>query len=165
MHLAHLGMAVAVTGITLVKAYEVERDVRMGLGDTVAIGQYTFKLRDVSQVPGPNYKAMRGDFEVTQNGVAVTTLQPEKRAYFSSTMPMTEAAIDSGALRDLYVSLGEEIDGEPRSWSVRVYYKPFIGWLWSGVLLMVAGGLMAAADRRYRRKTQATQAFQKLQQA
>ena len=165
MHLAHLGMAVAVTGITLVKAYEVERDVRMGLNDTVAIGQYTFKLRDVTQVPGPNYKAMRGDFEVTKNGSAVTTLQPEKRAYFSSTMPMTEAAIDSGALRDLYVSLGEEIDGtagEPRSWSVRVYYKPFIGWLWAGVLLMVAGGLLAAGDRRYRKKIQAQA---KLQQA
>jgi cytochrome c-type biogenesis protein CcmF len=156
MHLAHLGMAVAVTGITLVKAYEVERDVRMGLGDTVAIGQYSFKLRDVVQVPGPNYKAMRGDFEVTHNGSAVTTLQPEKRIYFSSTMPMTEAAIDSGALRDLYVSLGEEIDGaagEARSWSVRVYFKPFIAWLWTGVLLMVAGGLLAAADRRYRKKS------------
>jgi cytochrome c-type biogenesis protein CcmF len=156
MHLAHLGMAVAVTGITLVKAYEVERDVRMALSDTVAIGNYSFKLRDVSEVPGPNYKAMRGDFEVTKNGATVTTLQPEKRIYFSSTMPMTEAAIDSGALRDLYVSLGEEIDataGEARSWSVRVYYKPFIAWLWTGVLLMVAGGLLAAADRRYRKKT------------
>lgn len=154
MHLAHLGMAVVVTGITLVKAYEVERDVRMGLGDTVSIGQYAFKLNDVKQVPGPNYKAMRGDFEVTKNGAVVTTLHPEKRAYFSSTMPMTEAAIDAGALRDLYVSLGEEIDGDTLSWSVRVYYKPFIGWIWTGVLLMVAGGLFAASDRRYRKKAQ-----------
>lgn len=151
MHLAHLGIAVITVGITMVKSYEVERDVRMGLNDTVTIENYNFELVGVSDVNGPNYKAIRGDIKVTKDGKYLEMLYPEKRKYFSSAMPMTEAGIDSGFLRDLYVSLGEPIEGERLQWSVRVFYKPFISWLWYGAILMVLGGLLAVSDRRYRK--------------
>jgi cytochrome c-type biogenesis protein CcmF len=151
MHLAHLGIAVVVVGITLVKGYEVERDVRMGLNDTVSIENYTFELVGVSNVDGPNYKALRGEIKVTKDNQFLEVLHPEKRKYFSSAMPMTEAAIDSGLFRDLYVSLGESIEGDKPQWSVRVFYKPFVSWLWYGAILMVLGGLLAVSDRRYRK--------------
>jgi cytochrome c-type biogenesis protein CcmF len=151
MHLAHLGIAVITVGITMVKTYEVERDVRMGLNDTVTIENYSFELVGVSDVDGPNYKALRGDIKVTKDGKYLEMLYPEKRKYFSSAMPMTEAGIDSGLFRDLYVSLGEPIEGERMQWSVRVFYKPFVSWLWYGSILMVLGGLLAVSDRRYRK--------------
>jgi cytochrome c-type biogenesis protein CcmF len=151
MHLAHLGIAVITVGITMVKTYEVERDVRMGLNDTVTIENYNFELVGVSDVDGPNYKALRGDIKVTKDGKYLEMLYPEKRKYFSSAMPMTEAGIDSGLFRDLYVSLGEPIEGERMQWSVRVFYKPFVSWLWYGSILMVLGGLLAVSDRRYRK--------------
>jgi len=151
MHLAHLGIAVITVGITMVKSYEVERDVRMGLNDTVTIENYSFELTGVSDVDGPNYKALRGDIKVTKDGKYLEMLYPEKRKYFSSAMPMTEAGIDSGLFRDLYVSLGEPIEGERLQWSVRVFYKPFVSWLWYGAILMVLGGLLAVSDRRYRK--------------
>ena len=151
MHLAHLGIAVITVGITMVKSYEVERDVRMGLNDTVTIENYNFELVGVSDVNGPNYKALRGDIKVTKDGKYLEMLYPEKRKYFSSAMPMTEAGIDSGLFRDLYVSLGEPIEGERLQWSVRVFYKPFVSWLWYGAILMVLGGLLAVSDRRYRK--------------
>jgi len=151
MHLAHLGIAVITVGITMVKTYEVERDVRMGLNDTVTIENYSFELVGVSDVDGPNYKALRGDIKVSKDGKYLEMLYPEKRKYFSSAMPMTEAGIDSGLFRDLYVSLGEPIEGERMQWSVRVFYKPFVSWLWYGSILMVLGGLLAVSDRRYRK--------------
>ncbi|MBU3710513.1 MAG: heme lyase CcmF/NrfE family subunit [Limnohabitans sp.] len=151
MHLAHFGMAVLVVGVTGVKSYEVERDVRMGIGEQVTIAPYSFKMVGLQEVKGPNYNAVRGEFDVFKDGQFLEKMYPEKRRYFSSAMPMTEAAIDSGFMRDLYVSLGESLGGTPAQWSVRVYYKPFVPWLWAGVLLMVAGGLLAALDRRYRR--------------
>jgi cytochrome c-type biogenesis protein CcmF len=150
MHLAHLGIAVVV-GVTMVKGYEVERDVRMGINDTVSIENYTFELVGVSEVNGPNYKAIRGEVNVSKDGKPLEVLYPEKRKYFSSAMPMTEASIDSGLFRDLYVSLGEAIQGEKPQWSVRVFYKPFVSWLWYGAILMVLGGLLAVSDRRYRK--------------
>jgi cytochrome c-type biogenesis protein CcmF len=154
MHLAHLGVAVFVAGVTLVKGYEVEKDVRMLVGDTVQIAGYTVRLVGVKDVPGPNYMAQRGEVELSQDGRVLRMLQPEKRSYFSSQMPMTETAIDSGLTRDVYVSLGERLDGEgsTAAWSVRVYYKPFVVWIWGGCLLMAFGGGLAAADRRYRLK-------------
>jgi cytochrome c-type biogenesis protein CcmF len=148
---AHLGMAVLVIGITGVKSFEVERDVRMKVGDVVTIAPYTFRLNSLDEVLGPNYKAVRGDVEVLRNDKVIEVLQPEKRRYFSSAMAMTEAGIDSGFMRDLYVSLGEPLDDARTEWSVRVYYKPFVPWLWGGVLLMVLGGVFAALDRRYRK--------------
>jgi cytochrome c-type biogenesis protein CcmF len=152
MHLAHMGISVFVVGVTLVNGYQTERDVRMAPGDTVSLGGYTFRFLGVDEVPGPNYKAMRGTVEVQQDGKAIETLHPEKRHYLSSAMPMTEAAIDAGLTRDLYVALGEPLDGigPTASWSVRVYHKPFVDWIWGGCLLMALGGLLAAADKRYR---------------
>jgi cytochrome c-type biogenesis protein CcmF len=138
----------------MVKGYEVEKDVRMALGDTVEIGGYTAKLLGVTQVPGPNYTALRGDVELSRGGQVLARLNPEKRSYFSSQMPMTETAIDSNFTRDLYVSLGEPLNakGAAPVWSVRVYYKPFIVWIWGGCLFMALGGALAASDRRYRLK-------------
>ncbi|MSQ57100.1 MAG: heme lyase CcmF/NrfE family subunit [Limnohabitans sp.] len=157
MHLAHLGLAVLVMGITGVKSYEVERDVRMGIEDVVTIEPYTFKLMGIQEVMGPNYKAQEAVVHVELNGVHIKTLKPQKRRYFSSAMPMTEAAIDSGLMRDLYVSLGDPLPGDRPEWSMRVYYKPFVPWLWAGILMMVAGGLLAALDRRYRKSSNDTQ--------
>jgi cytochrome c-type biogenesis protein CcmF len=154
MHLAHLGIAVVVVGVTMVKGYEVERDVRMGITDTVSIENYTFELVGVSEVNGPNYRAIRGEVNVTKDGKPLEVLYPEKRKYFSSAMPMTEASIDSGLFRDLYVSLGEPIQGDRPQWSVRVFYKPFVSWLWYGAILMVLGGLLAVSDRRYRKSAE-----------
>ena len=148
MHLAHLGLAVCVTGVTLVKGYETEKDVRMAPGETVAIGPYTLRFVGVREVEGPNYRANRGELELLREGQVVRTMQPEKRAYLSSQMPMTEAAIDSGLTRDVYVSLGEPLEGG--AWSVRAYHKPFVDWIWGGAVLMALGGLLAASDRRYR---------------
>jgi cytochrome c-type biogenesis protein CcmF len=150
MQCAHIGLAVVVAGITGVKSFEVERDVRMGVGDVVTIAPYAFRLQGMSEVKGPNYRAVRADVEVLKNGQPIDRLYPEKRRYFSTAMPMTEAAIDSGFMRDLYVSLGDPIDGPTPQWSMRVYYKPFVPWIWAGVLLMVLGGGLAAVDRRYR---------------
>ena len=150
-HIAHFGMAVLVIGITGVKCYEVERDVRMHIGDVVTIAPYTFRLNSLDEVRGPNYKAVRADVQVLRDDKIIEILQPEKRRYFSSAMAMTEAGIDSGFMRDLYVSLGEPLDDARTEWSMRVYYKPFVPWLWGGVLLMVLGGVLAALDRRYRK--------------
>ncbi len=150
MHLAHIGIAITVVGVVLVKAYESEQDVRMAPGDTVKAGEYVLRFQGVSAVPGPNYTAQRGTVELLRNGEVQQILNPEKRQYISSAMPMTEAAIDSGVTRDIYVSLGDPLGGNEGAWSVRVYYKPFVNWIWFGALLMALGGALAASDRRYR---------------
>jgi cytochrome c-type biogenesis protein CcmF len=148
MLLAHLGVAVFIVGVTLVKGYETERDVRMAVGDTVKVGSYTFRFDGVRDVPGPNYTASRASVDVSKDGKSIETLHPEKRIYLAQQMPMTEAAIDSGFLGDIYVSLGDPVgDG---SWAVRVYDKPFINWIWFGCILMALGGFLALSDRRYR---------------
>ncbi|MBU3615975.1 heme lyase CcmF/NrfE family subunit [Polynucleobacter sp. JS-Polo-80-F4] len=150
MQVAHLGIAVFVIGVTMVGAYQEEKDVRMSAGDTVTVGGYQIQLQGVNAVRGPNYQAMRGTFILSKNGSGQISLYPEKRSYFSSTMPMTEAAIDAGLTRDVYVSLGEELGDQ--SWAVRVYYKPFVDWIWGGCLLMALGGVLAMSDKRYRLK-------------
>ncbi|CAM3638881.1 heme lyase CcmF/NrfE family subunit [Polynucleobacter arcticus] len=150
MQVAHLGIAVFVIGVTMVGAYQEEKDVRMLAGESVSVGGYQIQMQGVSAVPGPNYNAMQGTFLLTRNGNLEATMYPEKRSYFSSTMPMTEAAIDVGITRDIYVSLGEELDD--KSWAVRVYYKPFVDWIWGGCLLMALGGVLAISDKRYRMK-------------
>ena len=146
--LAHVGVAALVAGITLVKGYEAQKEVRMDPGDTVELGGYVFRFDGVAGVAGPNYMAERATLLVTRNGKAITTLQPSKRRYLSREKPMTEAAIDSGFTRDLYATLGDRL--ESGSWIVRVQVKPFVGWIWGGALLMALGGLLSASDRRYR---------------
>jgi cytochrome c-type biogenesis protein CcmF len=148
MLVAHLGVAVFVAGVTLVKGYESEKDVRMREGDSAELGGYVFKLERVSSVMGPNYRAARAQVSVSRAATPVTTLFPERRIYTVQQMPMTEAAIDTGFTRDLYVSLGDPLEGG--AWLVRVHYKPFIDWIWGGCLIMALGGLLAASDRRYR---------------
>ena len=148
MQLGHIGIAVFVIGVTMVGAYQDEKDVRMGPGDTVSVGGYQIRLVDVRPTQGPNYQATRGSFELLRHGKVEEVLYPEKRNYDSSTMPMTEAAIDSGLTRDIYVSLGEPLEGN--AWAVRVYYKPFVDWIWGGCLLMALGGIFAVLDKRYR---------------
>ena len=153
MHLAHVGIAVTTVGITMVMGYESEKDVRMTMGDTVEVAGYTFKLTGIDNKMGPNYRADVGTVELSQGGKVLRTMHPEKRLYFSSTMPMTEAAIDTGLTRDVYVSLGEPLnDGDKPAWAMRVYYKPFVSWIWGGCVLMALGGTIAALDRRYRKK-------------
>jgi cytochrome c-type biogenesis protein CcmF len=150
MHLAHLGIAAFIIGVTLVNGYETEKDVRMEIGSTVTMGGYTFRFNGASPVSGPNYQAMRGDIDVLLNGEKIRVMQPEKRTYNASGMAMTEPAIDTGFLRDLYVALGEPL--EDGAWVVRVYHKPFVDWIWFGCLLMAFGGILAVTDRRYRLK-------------
>jgi cytochrome c-type biogenesis protein CcmF len=163
MHLGHLGIAVFVLGVTMVGGFQEEKDVRMEPGDTTTVGGHQFKFVGVRQVPGPNYTAARGEFQVSQDGKPGRTLFPEKRTYRSSTMPMTNAAIDAGVTRDVYVSLGEPLEGQ--AWAVRVYYKPFVDWIWGGCLLMALGGLFALADRRYRLQVKARETVGGLQGA
>ena len=149
MLLAHLGVAVFIVGVTMVNSYQTERDVKMAPGDTVTIGRYTFRFEGTAETPGPNYRAVRGTFDVARDGISFEKLMPEKRVYASQrSMPMTEAAIDSGIFGDLYVSLGEPIEGQ--AWAVRVYRKPFVTWIWFGCIVMALGGLVALSDRRYR---------------
>ncbi len=150
---AHLGVAAFAFGVSMVKTYETERDVKMGPGDSTEIAGYSFKMTGLRTVPGPNYQAAQGRIEVSRNGTAVATLFPEKRVYRVQSNPMTEAAVDSNGLRDLYISMGEQLpSGE---WIVRVQYKPFIVWIWGGCLMMMAGGVLAMSDRRYRVKREA----------
>ena len=148
MILAHCGIAVFVVGVTMVKGFETEQDLRMNVGDHATIGGYTFQFDGAKDLVGPNYIAARGTFRVTKDGRDVTVMYPEKRRYMVQSQTMTEAAIDSGLLRDLYVSLGEPLDGG--AWSVRLYHKPFIDWIWGGCLIMAVGGILAITDRRYR---------------
>jgi cytochrome c-type biogenesis protein CcmF len=152
MLLAHLGVAVFIVGVTLVKGYESEQDVRLDVGQTVEVGGYAFKFLGVVPGPGPNYRALTGTVEVRKGGRLIETLKPEKRIYNASGQTMTIAAIDIGLFGDRYVSLGEplaadDIDG---AWGVRIYLKPFIDWIWMGAFLMALGGIVAVCDRRYR---------------
>ena len=154
MHLAHIGVAVFVIGVTMVGSYQDEKDVKLAPGQSVDVAGYHFTFNGVKAVEGPNYVAAQGDFDLAVNGRFVRKMNPEKRNYHSSAMPMTEASIDAGFLRDVYVSLGEPIDRDKPEgeWAVRVYYKPYVDWIWGGCVLMSIGGLLAMLDRRYRVK-------------
>ncbi len=154
MCVAHFGIAVFVVGVTMVSSFQEEKDVKMGPGETTLVAGYSFTFNGVKTVQGPNYVAAQGDFDLAVNGRFMRKMTPEKRNYASSGMPMTEASIDAGFLRDVYVSLGEPIDRDrpEAEWAVRVYYKPFVDWIWGGCILMACGGLMAMLDRRYRVK-------------
>ncbi|WP_047396219.1 heme lyase CcmF/NrfE family subunit [Chitinibacter sp. ZOR0017] len=152
MHLAHIGMAVFLAGATVVSVYEQEKDVRLDKGERVELAGYTLQFNGIRGEKGANYMALRGQMALMQQGQMLATLQPEKRQYLSSAMPMTEAAIHHTLLADVYVSLGEMTGSNPlhSPWIVRVYYKPLVGWIWYGCLLMALGALLAACDRRYR---------------
>jgi cytochrome c-type biogenesis protein CcmF len=152
MLVAHLGVAVFIVGVTLVRGYEIERDVRMAPGDSVEVGGYSFTFRGIAPVAGPNYDALVGTFDVRRGERALPPLHPEKRSYRASGQVMTEAAIDPGLFGDRYLSLGEPVteSGPAGAWGVRIYVKPFVDWIWGGCLIMSLGGLLAIVDRRYR---------------
>ncbi|MGV3655522.1 MAG: heme lyase CcmF/NrfE family subunit [Noviherbaspirillum sp.] len=150
---AHAGIAVFAAGVTLVKALESETEVALRPGGTAEVGGHVFRFLELGEARGPNYLAVQARFEVTRDGRPVALLAPEKRIYMAQQMPMTEAAIDRGFTRDLYVALGEAVDRE--TWVVRIQHKPFVGWIWAGCLLMAGGGALAASDRRYRLRRRA----------
>ncbi|EOI3442858.1 heme lyase CcmF/NrfE family subunit [Cronobacter turicensis] len=150
MTLGHVGLAVTVIGIAFSQNYSVERDVRMTAGDSVDIHHYRFVFREVRDAQGPNWRGAVGIIDVLRDGKPEATLRAEKRAYNSNRVVMTEAAIDGGLTRDLYAALGEALDDG--SWAVRLYYKPFVRWIWYGGLLMALGGLLCMLDPRYRLK-------------
>ena len=147
MQVAHLGVAVFIVGVTMVTGYQSEQDVKMVNGDVVRAGGFEFQFNGVTDITGPNYVGARAEMIVSRNGVEKERMYPEKRNYTASGNVMTETAIDTGLFRDLYVSLGEPVGSG--AWSVRVYYKPFVGWIWGGALLMAIGGGLALSDRRY----------------
>ena len=148
MTLAHIGLGVFIIGVTFTTVYSVEKDVALGPGDSADVAAYQFRFDGVQPVPGPNYQADQGVVTVLRDGRPVARLTPEKRVYRVQQSPMTEAAVDTGLFRDLYVALGEPLgDG---SWALRIYHKPYIRWIWLGCVLMSIGGIVAAADKRYR---------------
>ncbi len=149
MWLAHLGVAVFIVGVVMVSNHGTETDIRLSPGGSHESAGYRFEFNGVQAIPGPNYNAFRGEFLVYRDEREITRLYPEKRHYFSGGMPMTEAAIDAGLLRDIYISLGEPI-GEQGDWALRIYYKPYVRWIWLGCILMALGGILAMTDRRYR---------------
>jgi len=150
MVLAHVGIAVFTLGITIVKGFESEIAVRMLPGDVAHLAGYDFRFDGVEQYQGSNYSASRGLLHVTKNGVERAVLTPEKRNYSVQNMPMTEAGISPHIIHELYASLGEPLSAG--AWSVRIYYKPMIEWIWGGAVMMALGGLLALSDRRYRMK-------------
>ena len=152
MAVAHIGFAGVVLGAVVVTQQNVERDLRMAVGDQQELGGYRFEMLSVGQQAGPNYLADQAVFAVTRDGQPVATLIPEKRRYFASGQIMTEAAIDASIWRDLYIALGEPI-GED-AWAVRLQYKPMVRWLWLGALMIGLGALLTVADRRYRTQVQ-----------
>ena len=149
MLLAHFGLAIFVIGVTMVKGYESEQDITMKIGETVNIHGYDFRFDGAKPVKGPNYLSKQGVFYISKNGHEVTTLTPEKRYYPVQQATMTEASIAVGITRDLYISLGEALDGG--AWSVRIYIKPFVQWIWLGAVLMALGGILTLIDKRYRK--------------
>jgi cytochrome c-type biogenesis protein CcmF len=154
MTLAHLGIGVFLVGALLVEGLGVQRELAMAPGQQVAVGGHAFRFDGVERRPGPNYVADVGSVAVVRGDAARGSLHPEKRNYASGGQVMTEAAIDPGVTRDLYVALGEPLgDG---SWAMRVYVKPFVRWIWFGAALMALGGLVTATYRRFRGERAAT---------
>lgn len=150
--LAHMGMAITIIGISLTSLYSSEKDIRLSAGQQYQLAGYDFQFQGVKKVAETAFDAYQGAVDITRNGQPVSHLEPQKRVYKVQTMPMTEAGIDAGLFRDLFVALGEPL--EDGAWSLRVYHKPFIRWIWLGAIFMAIGGILAASDRRYRLKVQ-----------
>ena len=148
MTVAHAGFAMSLLGVALTHELSVEKDIRMVPGEAAEHGGVVFRFNGIVSTEGPNYVSRSGRFEVA-DGDRWLLLVPEKRQYLAGGSVMTEAAIDPGFLKDIYVSLGEPLEGD--AWAVRVYVKPFVRWIWFGALLMAFGGVLAVADKRYRR--------------
>ena len=148
MLIAHIGFAVSIIGITITSQHSVDTHQRMKVNDKIEFADYKFHLKDLRILSGPNYQATEAVVDVIKNEQLITTLRSQKRIYTVRNMPMTEAGIDAGFTRDIYISLGEQLDDG--AWSIRLYHKPFVRWIWLGAILMAIGGLLAIIDRRYR---------------
>jgi len=148
MLVGHTGIAVFAVGVALVSIYSSEKDIRLEVGESYNLGGYDFQFKGAKHIKGPNYDGDRGLVEVAKDGEPVAVMEPEKRIYHTSSMPMTEAGIDAGLFRDLFVALGEPL-GDSGAWSLRIYHKPFVRWIWLGGLIMALGGLLGASDSRY----------------
>jgi cytochrome c-type biogenesis protein CcmF len=155
MATAHAGIAITIVGVTIVSMYESETNVKMALNEKVIVSGYEIEFKGIKHVEGPNYSAEQGQiniYKVTGENESdfVTLLKPERRAYRVQTMGMTEAGIDPGLFRDVYVALGDPLPGG--AWAIRVHYKPFVRWIWLGAIFMSVGGILSMLDKRYRRK-------------
>ncbi|MCY4228876.1 MAG: heme lyase CcmF/NrfE family subunit [Gammaproteobacteria bacterium] len=151
MVIAHIGLGVFIIGVVMTTVYSIEKDIRMQTGDQHEIEDYSFVFEEVVNREGPNYSSVTGIFTVYKSGRQVALLEPEKRVYRVQQNPMTEAAIDPGFTRDLYVALGEPLENS-QIWAVRIYWKPLVRWIWLGAIFMAVGGLMGATDKRYRNR-------------
>jgi len=148
MSVAHFGVGMFVIGVTIVSAFSIEADRSLRVGDTESVAGYDFQFRGLRNVDGPNFRALEGEVDIYRNGEFVAQLRPQKRTYIVQQSPMTEAGIDAGWNRDLFVALGDPLGND--AWSVRMQYKPMIRFIWLGAFVMALGGLVAASDRRYR---------------
>jgi len=149
---AHIGVAICIIGVGLTSVYSIQRDVRMLPGETISLADYQFELVAIEPYEGPNYVADQATILVTKKNSIIARLKPQKRRYFASGQTMTEASIDSGIFRDLYIALGEPLQGD--AWAIRVYVKPFIMWIWLGALFIAMGAMLALLDKRFRKKLQ-----------
>ncbi|UQY34381.1 heme lyase CcmF/NrfE family subunit [Pseudomonas fulva] len=150
MQLAHLGLAVCALGVILTSLGSFERDMRMAPGEAVELGGYRFVFEGAAHHEGPNFISDRGTVRIFDGERQIAVLHPEKRLYTVQQSVMTEAGIDAGLTRDLFVALGEPLG--QGAWAVRIHIKPFVRWIWLGALMMGFGGFLAAADKRYRMK-------------
>ena len=147
--LAQCGVGLVLIGAMLTNSISSEKHLRMEAGDSFELAGYTFVFEGTRKLQGPNFVADEGEFIVYRSGELVASLYPQKRRYMNSGQVLTEAAIDPGLTRDLYVSLGEALDDQGRAWAVRIYHKPFIRFIWLGALMLMAGGVLAASGRGY----------------
>lgn len=148
MVLGHVGIAFIIAGVTLTSAYSVERDVSMKPGEVVQLNQYQYRFEGVNTIRGANYSGHAGEVSVLKNDKLETILHAEKRRYDIGMQFMTEAAIDAGFTRDLYLALGEQLSNG--GWSLRIYHKPFVRWMWIGGILVSLAGFLILGDKRYR---------------
>jgi cytochrome c-type biogenesis protein CcmF len=148
MSVAHFGVGFFALGIALVSAFNIETDQSMQTGGSVEVGGYSFELRELRNVEGPNYQAIEGRVEIRKDEALVGEVLPQKRQYLVQKNWMTEAGIDADWNRDLFIALGDQLGND--TWSVRIQYKPMIRFIWLGAFIMALGGLIAISDRRYR---------------
>ena len=160
MLLAHLGFAACIVGVVATSQYALEHDLKMQPGDAKVVAGYEFRFIELVPVRGPNFVADEARFEVYREGELVTRLAPQKRRYLASGQVMTEAAIDAGLFRDLFVAMGEPV-GDQGAWAMRLHYKPMVRWMWLGAILMALGAFSTVMDRRYRRQRQTATADQR----
>lgn len=148
MTVAHCGVAICVIGITCTLTYSQQRDLRMQIGDTASVGPYQFQFLGVRTIAGANYEGVEAGVSVQNNHQQIALLKPQQRIFNSEKIALTKAGIDAGWLRDLYISLGEPLN--KNQWAVRIYYKPFVRWIWFGGLMIILGGILALSERHYR---------------